>query len=256
MLILLSPSKTLDFDSPWKTPEATQPVFLKDSEALIKTMRGYSEEEIARLMEISPKLAKLNHERYRAFKTPFTEDNSRPALTAFRGDVYEGLDAPTLKPADLKYAQMHLRILSGLYGLLRPLDLIQPYRLEMGISVPTKKGKNLYEYWGGKLTARIEEEAAASGGENCVINLASQEYFSAIKPKKLTCPVITPVFKDYNRGSYRVIGLLAKRARGMMARHIITQRLKAPKDLICPLKSEKTLFFNGILFIPSPTICS
>ena len=209
MKIVISPSKTLDFENPSPTDKRTQPQFIADSKKLISKMREYSPEELGSLMGISDKLAHLNFERFQDWKAPFTAKNAKQAIYAFRGDVYTGLDADTLKPKDIEFAQEHLRMLSGLYGLLRPLDLIQPYRLEMG----TKLKPNLYAFWGDKLTKEI--------GDELVINLASVEYFSAIKPKN----ILNIEFKENKNNKLQVIGIFAKKARGLMARYIIQNQI-------------------------------
>ena len=230
MLIVLSPAKTLDFESPLTTKTATQPDFLDESQQLVDQLRRFSPAELSRLMGISDPLAVLNAERYATWARPFTPANARPAVLAFNGDVYEGLAAPTLSAADLKFAQTHLRILSGLYGLLRPLDLIQPYRLEMGIPLLNARGKNLYAFWGERLAEALNAAAGAARAD-ALVNLASEEYFKAVVPKKLTVPVIQPVFEDWSRGQYKVVSFHAKRARGLMARHVVTQHLESVEGL-------------------------
>ncbi len=230
MLALISPAKKLDFetDPPFNTH--TQPVLLDQTEKLVAKARRLSRAALARTMGLSEALAELNYQRYQAFKTPFTLGNAKQAALVFNGDTYVGLDARTMSEEDLIYAQDHLRILSGLYGLLRPLDLIQPYRLEMGAKFEPPRASNLYEFWGDSLSDQINEIVAAQG-HSCVVNCASNEYFKSIKPKKLTVPVITPVFKEVKDNQARVIGLFAKQARGMMARHIIVNRLTDCEDI-------------------------
>ena len=223
MMTVISPAKTFDFDTPLPSKRYSQPLFLKRAIALIKCMKKMSKLELTRLMNISPALAALNYDRYRAWHTPFTPANARPALFAFRGDVYKGLLPETLPAAGLKYAQAHLRILSGLYGMLRPLDLIQAYRLEMGTRLAPAGARSLYEYWQPTITQRIGEELQSQ--DSVLINLASQEYFKAIATKSLAARVITPVFKEEKRGQCRVISFLAKRARGLMSRFIINHAL-------------------------------
>lgn len=230
MLIVLSPAKTLDFESPLTTKTATQPDFLDESQQLVDQLRRLSPAELSRLMGISDPLAVLNAERYATWARPFTPANARPAVLAFNGDVYEGLAAPSLSAADLKFAQTHLRILSGLYGLLRPLDLIQPYRLEMGIPLLNARGKNLYAFWGERLTEALNAAASVVRAD-ALVNLASEEYFKAVVPKKLTVPVIQPVFEDWSSGKYKVVSFYAKRARGLMARLAVTERLSAASGL-------------------------
>ena len=230
MLALLSPSKTLDPDAPACADLCTQPDYLRESRQLVRRLREHSAAELARLMRISDSLAERNHARYRSWKTPFTPANARPAALMFKGDVYTGLGADSFGRTDLRYAQKRLRILSGLYGLLRPLDLIQPYRLEMGTRLSTPKGRNLYEFWGARLAEDLDAQLREQGGA-ALVNLASQEYFRAVPRSSLRAPVITPVFKERKGRSYRVIGLFAKKARGMMARHIVRNRIKDVSDL-------------------------
>ena len=233
MLTLLSPSKTQDdSDQPAnrRYGSPTTPAFLSDAVALAETLRRKSPDELAELMHISEDLAMLNHARYQRFAPPFTIDNARPALLTFRGDVYTDITVDTYSSADFIFAQQHLRILSGFYGLLRPLDLMQPYRLEMGTPLPTERGANLYRFWGNRLTERLNETLAEQ--ENpVVINLASQEYFKAIDSKRLSAPVITPTFKEYKNGQFRTVAIYAKRARGKMANFIVEHRINAPDRL-------------------------
>ena len=224
MLVVLSPSKTLDSDACADVAICTQPDYLKESRQLIRRLRELSPDDIAELMRVSMKIANLNFDRFHQWKTPFTASNAHPAALTFKGDVYMGLGAGDFTRQDLKFAQKHLRILSGLYGLLRPLDLIQPYRLEMGTRLGTSRGENLYQFWGNRITEGIRE-ALSDQKDSVLVNLASQEYFKAVLPETLGAPVITPVFKERKGGKYRVIGLFAKKARGMMTRHIIKNRL-------------------------------
>ena len=224
MLVVLSPSKTLDPEACTDAAICTQPDYLKESRQLIRRLRELSPDDIAELMHVSMKLANLNFDRFHQWKTPFTAGNARPAALTFKGDVYTGLGADDFTRQDLKFAQKHLRILSGLYGLLRPLDLIQPYRLEMGTRLGTSRGDNLYQFWGNRITEGIREALSDQKGA-VLVNLASQEYFKVVRPETLDAPVITPVFKERKGGQYRVIGLFAKQARGMMTRHIIKNRL-------------------------------
>lgn len=219
MKILLSPSKTLDFDTDAKFLNSTQPQFLPDSEELVKVMKGYSADDIKNLMKVSDKIAQLNFDRYQNFKTPFSNDNAKPCIFAFRGDVYDGLRAEEFEREDIEFAQEHLRILSGLYGLLKPMDLMQAYRLEMGTKLKNPRGKDLYAFWGDKITEEI--------GDDLVINLASNEYFKAVKPKNL----INVEFKENKDGQLKIIGLFAKKARGMMARYIIQNKITNPEDI-------------------------
>lgn len=230
MLALISPAKKLDFETDATFDAHTQPILLDKAEKLVARVRQLSRSALARTMKLSDQLADLNYQRYQAFKTPFTLGNSKQAAMVFNGDTYVGLDARSLSHDDLHFAQDHLRILSGLYGLLRPLDLIQPYRLEMGAKFQPPRVSNLYDFWGNTLTDEINKILAANGDE-CVVNCASNEYFKAVKPKALNVPVITPVFKEVKDNQARVIGLFAKQARGMMARHIIVNRLSKSEDL-------------------------
>jgi len=230
MLVVLSPSKTLDSDVCADERICTQPDYLKQSRQLIRCLRELSPDGIADLMRVSPKIASLNYGRYREWKTPFTVDNARPAALTFRGDVYTGLGANDFGARDLEFAQKHVRILSGLYGLLRPLDLIQPYRLEMGTRLKTTKGSNLYQFWGNQISDGLREALAAQKNP-VLVNLASQEYFKAVQPEALDAPVIEPVFKERKGNQYRVIGLFAKKARGMMTRYIVKNRLRRVEDI-------------------------
>lgn len=230
MLIVVSPAKSLDFESPAKTRKFTEPEYLRESTQLVSQLKQLSPEDFSELMNISSKLGELNHTRYANWHTPFDLKNAKQAIFAFKGDVYIGLEAEQFSAADLNFAQKHLRILSGLYGLLRPLDLMQPYRLEMGSKFKNSKGKNLYEYWGSKLTENINSLLAAEKSP-ILLNLASNEYFTSIKPKVLDAQVITPVFKDFSSGKYRVISFFAKRARGSMTAYIIKNRITTPAKL-------------------------
>jgi cytoplasmic iron level regulating protein YaaA (DUF328/UPF0246 family) len=230
MLIVLSPAKSLDYSSPVKTRKHSQPTFLDDAENLVGTLREFSPDGLSELMNISPKLGELNVERYANWQKPFNTRNARQAIFAFTGDVYVGLDIDTFDAADLDFAQKHLRILSGLYGVLRPLDLMQAYRLEMGTSLETGAGRNLYEFWGTRITEALNE-TLGKRKHPVLINLASNEYFRSVKEKALNADVITPVFKDYKNGQYKVISFFAKKARGMMAAWIIRNRVTDPDRL-------------------------
>lgn len=230
MMIVLSPAKSLDFDTPVPTEHFSQPAFLSDAGKLMKTLRQLTPEDLSSLMKISSKLGDLNVERNHNWHTPFTPANARQALFAFTGDVYVGLEAHSLSNKDLEYAQQHLRILSGLYGLLRPLDLIQAYRLEMGTALQHDTTNNLYSFWGDRLAARLNDELAATKGK-ALLNLASQEYFRAVNERVLSEPVISPVFRDYKNGTYKIISFYAKKARGMMAAWVIHNRVKDPQAL-------------------------
>lgn len=226
MLILISPAKTLDYSTP-SIQEFTQPDFTSDVKALVSVMKKKSAADIAKLMHISDNLANLNEERYKTFQKEFNFDNSKQALLAFKGDVYTKIDVDNYSEEDFAFAQDHLRILSGLYGLLKPLDLIQPYRLEMGIKLETKKGKNLYEYWDKKIAKAIDTVAA----KKPIINLASQEYFKAVDLKTLKSPVITIHFKEHRNDKYQVVGFFAKQARGMMTNYAIKNKITDPEQL-------------------------
>ena len=230
MLIVISPAKTLDLESDYKAPAVSQPEFLIDTRKLVKIMRGYSAADLGTLMHTSEALSTLNEERYKTWRTPFNEDNARASLFTFKGDVYTGLEAEKFSAADLEYAQDHLRILSGLYGALRPLDLMQPYRLEMGTELNNERGKNLYAFWGDKLSKAINRDLKAQG-DNVLVNLASNEYFSALDKKALDAQIVTPVFKDYSSGQYRVLSFFAKKARGRMAAWILKNRVKDAGEL-------------------------
>lgn len=230
MLTVISPAKSLDFESPIATTKTTKPRFLKQSQQIIDQIKVLAPQDIASLMKLSDKLAILNYDRFQDFKTPFTKKNARASVFAFRGDVYLGLDADSLSTDDLNFAQKHLRILSGLYGVLRPLDLIQAYRLEMGTKFKNNAGKNLYDFWGKSLNQSIEKELNKSDSQ-VLINLASNEYFKALKAKQLSHQIITPVFKDFKNGQYKVISFFAKRARGLMSRYIIQNQIEQPEDL-------------------------
>jgi len=230
MLILLSPSKTQDFDTKPPVREYTQPALLEESKILIKELRKLDEVDIRSLMGISSKLAALNYERYRQFKTPFSVANAKQAMFAFQGDVYDGLDAASFDDKAVAFAQSHLRILSGLYGVLRPLDLMQPYRLEMGIRLANARGKDLYAFWGDRLTEYLNHELETLEPK-VVINLASEEYFKAINPAKLNATLITPQFKEKKGKNYQMIGLFAKKARGRMAHYILSRGIIVPEAL-------------------------
>lgn len=234
MLTLLSPAKSLDFESALPAPlpagAPTQPRLLDRAADLVAHARALSADDLKSLMGISDALATLNVDRFRAFRTPFTPDNARPAVFAFNGDVYAGLAADTLEAGAIAFAQRHLRILSGLYGLLRPLDLIQPYRLEMGIALKTPGARTLYAYWGDTITDLIAADLA-DAGTPVVVNLASQEYFGAVRPQRLPCPVVTPHFKERRGNQLKVISFNAKRARGAMARALCAAGIDRPDDL-------------------------
>lgn len=230
MLTVISPAKTLDFETAPHTKKHSQPLFLDKSADLVATMRKQTPKKLSKLMGISPKLAELNADRFQTWQPPFTEENAKPAVLAFRGDVYLGLEADEYGERDFNFAQKNLRILSGLYGLLRPLDLIQPYRLEMGIKIKNSGGSDLYEYWGSTITDRLGEELSEHRNKS-LINLASIEYFKSVQPELLPGRVITPVFKDYKNGTYKILSFFAKKARGYMASYIVKNRINKPDDL-------------------------
>ncbi|MGK3142895.1 peroxide stress protein YaaA [Pantoea sp. C2G6] len=230
MLMVISPAKTLDYESPLATTRFTQPALLEKSQQLIEIARELSPASLASLMSISDKLAHLNAERFNSWQPDFSPHNSRQAILAFKGDVYTGLQAETFSEGDFDFAQQHLRMLSGLYGVLRPLDLMQPYRLEMGIRLANPAGNDLYSFWGDVITDTLNA-ALAQQGDEVLINLASDEYFKAVRPKKLQARLIKPVFLDEKNGSYKVISFYAKKARGLMSRYIIQQQLTEPEQL-------------------------
>ncbi len=230
MLIVLSPAKSLDYDSPAHVETATEPRFVPQSAELIGILRQKSPQDIAALMDLSDKLALLNVERYASWSPQFTATNSKQAALAFDGDVYDGLSARTLGAEDLAWAQDHIRILSGLYGVLRPLDRMQPYRLEMGTALPNAGGRDLYAFWG----SRIAESLNADFGNDAapvLLNLASEEYFKAVCTKTLRARVVAPVFEDEKAGQYKIISFYAKKARGLMARWAVTHRVTDPELL-------------------------
>ncbi len=234
MILVISPAKALDYETPPTVATRSQPDFLDDAAQLIEVLRERSPAEIADLMSLSDQLAALNVARYAAWSRPFTAQNAKQAVLAFNGDVYEGLAATTLSEADLAWAQDHLRILSGLYGLLRPLDLMQPYRLEMGTRLANPRGRNLYEFWGERITDelnRLLRRDRDEGHEAVLLNLASDEYFKSVKAKKLEGRVVTPVFEDWKGGRYKIISFYAKRARGLMSRHVIEHRIEDAEGL-------------------------
>ena len=233
MLIVVSPAKSLDYETPLATKKFSEPSLLDRSEELVGVMAKKTPAAISKLMSVSPKIAELNFERFQDWERPFTPDNARPALLAFSGDVYLGMNAAeTFGERDFTHAQKTLRILSGLYGVLRPLDLMQPYRLEMGTKLKTAKAKDLYGYWGSTVTDVLREDIAASPGADVLINLASNEYFGVVEPAGLDAPVVTPVFLDSkNGGDYKIVSFFAKRARGSMSAWIIKNRVKKPSEL-------------------------
>lgn len=243
MLTVLSPAKTLDYETPLDTLRHTLPRFNDDSQVLIDTLAKLSVQDVAKLMKLSDKLASLNVARYASWQPDANEDNARQAVLAFQGDVYTGLNAATLTHQQLDFAQQHVRILSGLYGVLRPLDLMQPYRLEMGTKLTNPRGKDLYQFWGETLTDSLAKELAKQDVP-VLINLASQEYFKSVQPKKLAARVITPIFKDWKNGQYKIISFYAKKARGLMTRYLIENTIDQPDDL-------KGFDYEGYRFCPA-----
>lgn len=234
MLAILSPAKSLDYESPLTTNKSSQPQFVAESYELIKTLRKVDPPQLASLMKISDKLADENHRRYAEWQPNFEPGEARPAALAFKGDVYVGLDAATLTARDLNWAQKHVRILSGLHGLLRPLDAIRPYRLEMGTRLCTAKGKNLYDFWGSKVTEALNEalsEQKQKQKQNVLINLASNEYFKVLDPSAIDARIIHIHFKEWKNGEYKFLSFFAKKARGLMARYMIDQRVGTLKAL-------------------------
>lgn len=234
MLIVVSPAKALDFESPLPTKKYSEPELLDRSEALVSVMARKSPDDLAHMMSISPALGELNFERFQDWTVPFTPDNARPAVLAFNGDTYVGLDVRgSFTERDYTHAQKVLRILSGLHGVLRPLDLIQPYRLEMGSKVQTDRGRTLYDYWGDDVTDRLAADLAASPGAKVLVNLASQEYFSVVRPDRLDARIVSPRFLDAKGdGEHKIVGFFAKRARGAMASWIVRERITSPKRLV------------------------
>ena len=227
--VVLSPAKSLDFETPIRTRQKSFPVFVNESKTLIDILRCKSDQEISELMGISSDLTSLNTARYKAWKTDCSIKNSRQALLAFNGDVYDGLDAKSLNEEVIRFAQKHIFILSGLYGVLKPMDLIQPYRLEMGVALVNPRGSNLYAYWKSLVTKFLNENF--KNKHSVLINLASDEYFKSVDLKSLNCKVIKPVFQDHLNDQYKVIGFYAKKARGWMARYIIDHRVQDCEQL-------------------------
>lgn len=236
MLMLISPAKTLDFETTAITRQSSTPAFLDQSQQLITELRDLSPADLSSLMGISDKLALLNFDRYAAWHTPFDASNAKQALLAFKGDVYSGLDAETFNSQDFKFAQKHLRILSGLYGLLRPLDLIQPYRLEMGTRFANSQGSNLYSFWDDAITNAVNDQLKKNKS-NVLLNLASNEYFKSVQPTSVNANIITPVFKDLKNDKYKIISFYAKKARGLMAAYIIKNQITDAKK-VKKFKSE------------------
>jgi len=230
MILLLSPAKSLDFDSTWKVAATTEPVFTDQAKTLAGQLRTFRPAELQQLMDISEKLAELNVQRFQDWEPASAANGGKPAALAFTGDVYQGLEAGRWTEKQWAFAQDHLRILSGLYGILRPADLILPYRLEMGTALQTSEGKNLVEFWGQQLTDCVNESIAQTNAR-FVLNLASNEYFRSVDPKRLATPVVSPVFQDFSGGRYKTISFYAKKARGRMASWVIRTRAKTLKKL-------------------------
>ena len=230
MLIVLSPAKSLDYKTPVKVKAPTLPEFVSESAKLIADLKKLAPQDLSKLMGLSDQLAVLNVGRYRDWSKKFAEANSKPAIYAFDGDVYDGFDVKTLDTKTVAFAQEHIRILSGLYGALRPLDLMQAYRLEMGTSFKNPRGKDLYAFWGSRVTDSLKK-VLEKDKKPALLNLASEEYFKVLQPKDLGCPVISPVFQDGKDGKYKIISFYAKRARGLMARYVVDNRISDPADL-------------------------
>ena len=230
MLILLSPAKTLDNETPSRTKKVSMPQFLEESEKLVGVLKKYNSKKLSSLMSISDKLAELNVDRFKTWQADYDINSARPSIQAFRGDVYIGLDADTMSMSDIQFAQKQLRILSGLYGVLKPLDLMLPYRLEMGTSLKTTRGRNLYEFWGDQITQSLNEELTKHADQT-IVNLASNEYFKSVNKKVLQGNLISPVFKDEKNGDYKIISFFAKKARGAMARYLINERCQSADAL-------------------------
>jgi len=230
MKIIISPSKRLDFKKNNQSLDSTFPVFIEDAQVLIDVLKKYSPGRISKLMSINPNLAMDNFERFQNWTLPFTQDNSLAAIYAFKGDVYNGLKAESLTEQDLLFAQKNLRILSGLYGILKPSDLIQPYRLEMGTKLKVKRKKNLYEFWGSKIAQNLHDEME-NDKNHILINLASSEYFKVLKNNALSATIITPQFLDYKNGTYKFLSVFGKKARGLLTRFIIERRMINPEEI-------------------------
>ena len=230
MLTIISPAKKLDYSQPSEAQTFTQPLLLEHSEQLLKDLRLLSPEDICSLMGLSDKLGALNYERFQEWQTPFSTDNAKQAILAFKGDVYQGLDADNMSADELSWAQDNLRILSGLYGLLRPLDLMQPYRLEMGTKFANQRGANLYQFWGDIITDQLNKLFPASA-KSVLVNLASNEYFKSVQPKNINAEIITPVFMDQKGDKYKIISFFAKRARGLMSAFIIKNKITDAEQL-------------------------
>jgi cytoplasmic iron level regulating protein YaaA (DUF328/UPF0246 family) len=243
MLTIISPAKKLDYSQPAEAHECSQPMLLEHSEQLLNDLRLLSPDDICSLMGLSDKLGALNFERFQEWQTPFSRENAKQAILAFKGDVYQGLDAENMSADELAWAQDNLRILSGLYGLLRPMDLMQPYRLEMGTKFANNRGANLYQFWGEIITNQLNKLLSASP-KSVLINLASNEYFKSVKPKKLEADIITPIFMDQKNDKYKIISFFAKRARGLMSAFIIKNKITDAEQL-------KTFNVDGYSYNPA-----
>jgi cytoplasmic iron level regulating protein YaaA (DUF328/UPF0246 family) len=243
MLTIISPAKKLDYSQPAEAHECSQPMLLEHSEQLLNDLRLLSPDDICSLMGLSDKLGALNFERFQEWQTPFSRENAKQAILAFKGDVYQGLDAENMSADELAWAQDNLRILSGLYGLLRPMDLMQPYRLEMGTKFANNRGANLYQFWGEIITNQLNKLLSASP-KSVLINLASNEYFKSVKPKKLEADIITPIFMDQKNDKYKIISFFAKRARGLMSAFIIKNKITDAEQL-------KTFDVDGYSYNPA-----
>ena len=251
MLIIISPAKTLDFDKQINYSESSIPDNLDKSELLVRNLKKKSPKKLSELMNVSPKLAQLNHGRFQEWHLPFSRDNAKQSVFVFKGDVYVGLDIDRFLGEDLIYTQDHMRILSGLHGLLRPLDLIQPYRLEMGTKLKYRRKNNLYEFWGNLITYSLQS-AIDSQNDDILVNLASDEYFKSINTKKLKASIITPVFKDFKNGEYKFLSFFGKKARGMMARYILLNRINNIDDL--KFFEEDGYYYNDNLSMGSELV--
>lgn len=231
MLLVISPAKNLDYESTIAKTKTSQPLLLNQAEVLVDDLRKKAPHQLSKLMGISDKLGQLNYDRYQSWSRPFNKSNARPAVLAFNGDVYQGLDAPSMDAEDLAFAQDHLRILSGLYGCLRPLDLMQPYRLEMGTALKNERGKDLYQFWGDIITEQLNKQLKKLKTDT-LVNLASNEYFKSVNKGMLKAEIIEPVFKDWKNGQYKIISFFAKKARGLMSAYIIKNRLTQVQDIV------------------------
>lgn len=229
LVTIISPAKKLDYSPVEKNIDSTIPSLLEHSNELIKDLKSLNPQEVSSLMSLSDKLGALNYERFQEWKTPFTKSNSKQAILAFKGDVYQGLDAESLSETELIWAQKHVRILSGLYGILKPMDLMQPYRLEMGTKFATKRGQNLYDFWSSIITEELNKNFSSDNTN--LLNLASNEYFKSINVSELKANVISPVFMDKKNGKYKIISFFAKKARGLMTRYVIKNRIEDVTDI-------------------------